>query len=66
MPDREKYRRKAYDCVAAAEHIRDPQERAAMLAIAQAFMRMADRVGARHERATAHRATDDQHPANDS
>ena len=66
MPDREKYRQRAYDCVAAAEHIRDPQERAAMLAIAQAFLRMADHVRDRHERATAHRPPGDIHPENDS
>ncbi len=66
MPDREKYRQRAHDCVPTAEHIRDPQERAAMLVIAQAFMRMADHVGARHKRATAHRPAGDARPENDS
>ena len=64
MPDREKYRRKAQECIAAAEHMRNLQGRAAMLTIAQAFMKMADRVGARYQRATAHRPVDDQRPHN--
>ncbi|HLH95654.1 MAG TPA: hypothetical protein VKW08_11130 [Xanthobacteraceae bacterium] len=59
MPDREKYRQKALDCTAAAENMRDPQERASMLAIAKLFMKLADRVGLRHDRATAHRPTGD-------
>ncbi len=66
MPDRDSYRGRALECTAAAEHIRDLQERAAMLAIAQAFLKMADRIGARYERATAHRVNSDQHPDKDS
>ena len=66
MPDRENDRHRAQVCVAAAESIRDPQQRAAMLAIAKLFMKMADYVGARHNRATAHRSAGDEHPENDS
>jgi hypothetical protein len=52
MADRTHYWHRARECVAVAECIRDPQERLAMLGIAQAFLRMADHAG--RGRATAH------------
>ncbi len=66
MPAREEYRKKAQTILAQAETIRHPAERAAMLTIARAFLRLADMVGNRHQHGTAHRATGDQHPENDS
>jgi len=44
----------------------DPQDRAALLTIAQTYLKLADRMGARYERATAHRDQSDQHSENDS
>ena len=66
VPTREEYRRKADACVSQAELIRDPQARAAMLAIAKGYLDLADYIGARLERSTAHRDQSDQHPQNDS
>jgi len=63
---RDEYRIKAVDSVAKAELIRDPRERAAMLTIAKGYLDLADYVGARLERGTAHRDQSDQHPQNDS
>jgi hypothetical protein len=65
MPGRNEYRKKAVACVAQAEMIRDPQERAALLTIAQTYIRLADRIGMRLERGTAHRPTGEQ-PEKDS
>ena len=62
---REGYRKKAQDILAQAEVIRDPGERACRVAIASAYLQLADLFGARHERGTSHRATGDQRPAND-
>jgi hypothetical protein len=45
VPGSKEYREKATECVAAAEGMREPEERIAMLAIAQAFLRVADYVG---------------------
>ncbi len=45
MPDREAYRKKAQECVASAESMRDPVERAAMLQIAHGYMTLADHLG---------------------
>lgn len=66
MPSRNEYRKKAVACVAQAEMIRGPQERAALLTIAQTYIRLADRIGMRHERGLAHRPTGDRYPENDS
>ena len=65
VPSRDEYRAKATACVAHAELIRDPQERAAMLTIAKGYLDLADYVGARLECDTAHRDHSDQHPQND-
>jgi hypothetical protein len=47
MPARELYQGEARRCVAAAETMHEPAERAAMLGIAQSYMKLADHVGAR-------------------
>ena len=44
MPSRDLYRQKAEDCVVQAESIRDPQERASLLAIAQMYLELAARI----------------------
>jgi hypothetical protein len=66
VPNRDQYRKKATDCISQAELLREPQERAALLAIAQMYLKLANRIRARHERGTAHREQGDQHPENDS
>ena len=66
MPARESYRKKAMACVAAAEMIRDPVERVAMLRIAEDYMKLADHVGARHDHGSAHRGDGDQPMQTDS
>ena len=66
VPTREEYRRKADACVSQAELIRDPQARAAMLAIAKGYLDLADYVGARLESGVTHRDQSDQRPQNDS
>jgi hypothetical protein len=58
MSPRETYRKIAKACVHAAERMRDPGERVIMLEIAQAYLRLADRVAARLKRGTADRADD--------
>jgi hypothetical protein len=63
---RDQYLIKTVDSLAKAGLIRDPQERAAMLTIAKGYLDLADYVGARLERGTAHRDQSDQHPQNDS
>jgi hypothetical protein len=50
LTQRELYHRKANACVQAAEKMRDPQQRVAMLEIAQDYMKLAYHVAARHER----------------
>jgi hypothetical protein len=50
------YHRKANACIQAAEKMGDPEQRAAMLEIAQRYIKLADRVGAGHERGPTHRA----------
>ena len=66
MFSRDEYLIKAVDCVAKAVLIRDPQARVAMLTIAKGYLDLADYVGARLERGTAHRDQSDHHPQNDS
>jgi hypothetical protein len=63
---RDEYLIKAVVFTARAELIRNPQERAAMLTIAKGHLDLADYVGSRLERGTAHRDQSDQHPQNDS
>jgi hypothetical protein len=57
MPDREAYQRKAITCLEAAEKMSDPQERAAMVAVACDFMRRADQVSRQRDPRPAHRRT---------
>jgi hypothetical protein len=64
MPARDEYRKKAEACVAQAGLLRNPQERASLLVIAQTYIKLADRIGARHERATAHRSQGEARPGN--
>ena len=66
MPDRDEYRKKAETCAAQAETIRDPQERASLLAIAQMYLRLAERVLDRFDHATAHRDQGEPYPRHDS
>jgi hypothetical protein len=66
MPGREEYRRKAEITIAQAELLRDPQERTALLVIAKTYLKLAARIGERHDRATAHPDEGDRHPENDS
>ena len=66
MPTRDEYRKKAEACVAQAELMRDPQERASLLVIAQTYLKLADRIGARHERGTARRSQSEARAGNDS
>ena len=53
MPARNEYREKADDCILRAELIRGSRNRAPLLTIAQFYMKLADRLGERHERGTA-------------
>jgi hypothetical protein len=66
MPSRDEYRKKAQDVVAQAELVSDPGERAALLTIAQFYLKLVDRIGARHDRGTAHRGRGEIRPENDS
>ena len=66
MPARNEYREKADDCILRAELIRDSRNRAPLLTIAQFYMKLADRLGERHERGTAHRSRGAEHGQNDS
>ena len=66
MLSRNEYLTKAIACVAQAGIVLDPQDRAALLTIAQTYLKLADRMGARYERATVHRDQSDQHSENDS
>ncbi|HMA74344.1 MAG TPA: hypothetical protein VKP67_23070 [Xanthobacteraceae bacterium] len=59
MPKRETYRKKALACLEAAEKMSDPQERAAMVAVACDFMKLADHVGRRRDHKAAHRSHQD-------
>ena len=65
-PTEEEDRKKANDCVSQAELLCNSQDRAALLSIAQIYMKLADRIGERHERGTAHRSQGDEHGQNDS
>ena len=58
MTLRETYYTMAKACAHIAKKMRDPEERVAMLEIAQSYMKLGDRFAARLERGTAHRADD--------
>jgi hypothetical protein len=66
MLDRDQYRKKAESCIAQAEMMRDPQERASILAIAQLYLKLAERVVGRYDQATAHRQAGEAYPEHDS
>ena len=51
-----KYHRNAMHCVRTAERLRDPGERAKLLAIARAYVGLARHVAERHDHATAAQA----------
>src|SRR5215467_4619186 len=55
MPNRETYQKKALACLEAAEKMNDLQERAATLAIACDFMKLADQVGQQRDPRAVHR-----------
>jgi hypothetical protein len=63
---REGYRRKALECVRAAEGLRDPGERNKLLGIAGLYMSLAHRIAERYERGTGHRQTDPEHYPEDA
>jgi hypothetical protein len=51
METRQRYREKAVECSAAADHIHDPEERLKLLSIARLFLKLAEHVtGSRPER----------------
>ena len=50
MPSGNAYREKALACIAQAEELHDPDERAAMLAIAAAYLKVAEHLDQRDER----------------
>ena len=63
MTGRDGYRRKALECVRAAEQLRDAGERNKLLRIAGLYMSLAHRIAERHERGTAHgHAAYEHHP----
>ena len=66
MPSRDEYRQRAMDCVATAETTRDPLERAAMLEIARACLKMAEHIRGRQHNGTAHRDQTEPRLGNDS
>ncbi|HEX8810572.1 MAG TPA: hypothetical protein VF742_01145 [Terracidiphilus sp.] len=66
VPCADEYRKMAKVCIAQAELIRDPQERAAMLAIAAAYLKMSEHISARHHRGADDRAQGDQDSENNS
>ena len=55
MTTRDIYMRKAQACVAAAEKLRDPAEREALIKVGTCYMMLAEYVGARLDHASAHR-----------
>ena len=66
MTVRDGYRRKALECVRAAEGLRDPGERNKLLRIAGLYMSLAHRIAERYERGTAHRDPDHEHHPEDA
>ena len=49
-----RYREIAATCLADVERLRDPGERIKLLGLAQSYLRLAEHVGNRQDRATAH------------
>jgi hypothetical protein len=52
--------------MAQAEGLQFPEERVLMLVIAEAYIKMAERVAVRYGRGTAHRDQSEAHPQDDS
>jgi ActR/RegA family two-component response regulator len=65
-PDQEFYAGNAAWCVRAAERVRDPVERAALLTIADRYLDLVDSVRRRFDRATAHRREQEGEKQKDS
>jgi hypothetical protein len=53
VSERDRYQRKALDCVREAERLRDAGERTKLLAIAGLYVSLARHVSSRHDRVTA-------------
>jgi len=51
---RERYRRKAVECVRTVERMHDPAERAKLLEIAKAYMSLSRHVADRYDLGSAH------------
>ena len=60
------YMKKAESCLNAAEKLRDPAERAALVLVAACYTKLADYVSVRQEHSTAHRAEDQPNMHTDS
>jgi hypothetical protein len=60
MPSGSAYREKALACIVQAEELLDPDERAAMLAIAGAYLKAAAHIDQRDERRRKSRAFRDR------
>lgn len=58
MSTRDFYVDRAKSCLAIAEWLRDPAERAALLKVAACYMSLADYVAERQDHGTAHRKQD--------
>jgi hypothetical protein len=63
---RDTYRRKALECVRAAEGLRGAGERNKLLRIAGLYMSLAHRIAERYERGTAHRQPEHDHYPEDA
>ena len=66
MTGRDTYRRKALECVRAAEGLRGAGERNKLLRIAGLYMSLAHRIAERYERGTAHRQPEHDHYPEDA
>jgi len=60
MPSGSAYREKALACIAQAEQLHDPDERAVMLAIAGAYLKAAQHIDERDEHRRKSRAFRDR------
>jgi len=58
--DGETYRKKAMNCVLAADRVRDPHVRLALQSLARNYMRLADYLDHRGERGTAQSGNQDR------
>lgn|GEM_PF-2241205 len=58
---RERYQRKALDCVREADRLRDAGERKKLMEVAGLYLCLARHVGNRHDHDSAHRDADSEH-----